>query len=1239
MEFLPEEVLVRTDLPELATLRQVNTRLRRFISTPQFARVYNARYRITPWLIVQMYTQRSRNIGFNNVPLLNDVLGFNITYIFYVDNDDAQIVIPPRRRLYQFSDDTWVTSDARQSKMDGNPTHWKHLEEMDRLHLYNILHIQCMNLMNRGLALLEQIGTFVNITFIVKIDGNPQSLATHAEWALDESEWGVVVFSYNITHPGLEFKVILLEHGPVEVSGAIFTQTLPIGRYPAMDHSNSVLTATKLYEFVISAKLALSRAALPPSTIPEHGYTTAPEKTPKEADATPRVNIQDFCEEHYEDILPVIMDKIRRDKRKEVHARLDFEESPKKRRIREGSQNSSARTLSARYRNPSERLKVRDRLRYNERHVLDRLGHRRQSAFDRLSDSYSPSTTKSGPDIPNSKDRSHSRSHPHRRDSFNRDRPRSRDRSRGVEESYDNTRSSYGTGTKHGYRSRDSDHPRYEKKGRESESPSSRVSESGTSDGGHWKSRSKRHKSMDEDDLAVPWICEEVDPFTPRIRNFKRAARVWFNELPPESIDGYKDLKAAFLAYFMQQKKYVKDSVEIHNIKQRDGETIEEFMERFKRLNEHVPKTMEEMMINTTAFIRGEAAAAGKKKGHTSWRTQDQSKRHDSDWRSDFRGQPRDGRGSSKFTPLTRTPKEILAIEAGKFKPPPPMVTLVEKRSSNKFCDFHNDKGHSKDECMQLKKQIEELVRADKLSHLIKEIKHGRDQPKVGKKEVPAKDKSMAIYMIQPWHRMTRQKVTQSFERVSEITFPSLTTSSGIEGPLVIEAEIGGHMIYRMYVDGGSSTKVLYEHCFNQLRPEIKNQMVPATTSLTDFSRETVWPLGQLRLLVTIGDADHSTRAWMNFMIVSSLSSYNGIIGRHGIREIQAVPSTAHGMLKFPVDEGIVTISSTILILAECAKVITSSKEIPKEDGVRHENFKVALHPNFPDQEKLVEAGIMREVYYHEWLSNPVMVKKHDGSWRICVDFTDLNKALFIGRLQRLSPDTNGRVRRRENGFPHQPRGILLYQNAFRPQNAGATYQRLIDKAFDSQVGRNIEVYVDDLVIKSHTKAEMLRDIDETFCTLRKINMKLNPKKCTFEAVKGMFLGYMISPEGIKPCPDKTEAVLQLPSPQTIKEVQNLNGKLASLNRFLSKSAERSFPLLKTLKKCIKKSDFHWTPEAKQAFKQLKQHLSKLPLLVAPKPKEKLIVYLSVTHGAISVVLMTERGMIQTLAYFVSRTL
>nr|GFC79476.1 reverse transcriptase domain-containing protein [Tanacetum cinerariifolium] len=165
----------------------------------------------------------------------------------------------------------------------------------------------------------------------------------------------------------------------------------------------------------------------------------------------------------------------------------------------------------------------------------------------------------------------------------------------------------------------------------------------------------------------------------------------------------------------------------------------------------------------------------------------------------------------------------------------------------------------------------------------------------------------------------------------------------------------------------------------------------------------------------------------------------------------------------------------------------------------------------------------------------------------------------------------------------------------FGLKNAGATYQRLMEKAFEGQVGRNVEVYVDDLVVKSHPKAEMVRDIEETFRTLRKVNMKLNPKKCTFGLAKGVFLGYVIIPEGIKPCPDKKAAVRQLPSPRTIKEVQSLNGKLASLNRFLSKSAEKSLSLFQTLKKCIKKSDFHWTTEAEQAFQQLKQHLSELP--------------------------------------------
>ncbi|GJR20685.1 reverse transcriptase domain-containing protein [Tanacetum coccineum] len=378
--------------------------------------------------------------------------------------------------------------------------------------------------------------------------------------------------------------------------------------------------------------------------------------------------------------------------------------------------------------------------------------------------------------------------------------------------------------------------------------------------------------------------------------------------------------------------------------------------------------------------------------------------------------------------------------EAGKFKPPPPMVTPVEKRSSNKFWDFHNDKGHNTDECMQLKKQIEELVRVGKLSHLIKETS--------------------------PWQSICKE----------------------VEGPLIIEAEIGEHMIHRMYVDGGSSTEVLYEHCFNRLRPEIKSQMVSAMTSLTGFSGETILPLGQLRLLV--------------------------------------VPSTAHGMLKFPVDGGIVTIRSTILIPVECATVTTSSKEILKEAEdcypLPEINWKVESLCGYPFK---------------------CFLDAYKGYHQIQMAESDEEKTAF-----------------------HTSQGVYCYTKMpFGLKNTSATYEQLVDKAFDSQIGQNIEVG---------------RNV-----------------------------------------------------------LESLNKKLASLNRFLSKSAEKSLPLFKTLKKCIKKSDFHWTSEAEQAFKQLKQHLSELPLLVAPKPKEELIVYISASHGAISVVLMTERGTVQMPVYFISRAL
>ncbi|GJX01849.1 reverse transcriptase domain-containing protein [Tanacetum coccineum] len=138
---------------------------------------------------------------------------------------------------------------------------------------------------------------------------------------------------------------------------------------------------------------------------------------------------------------------------------------------------------------------------------------------------------------------------------------------------------------------------------------------------------------------------------------------------------------------------------------------------------------------------------------------------------------------------------------------------------------------------------------------------------------------------------------------------------------------------------------------------------------------------------------------------------------------------------------------------------------------------------------------------------------------------------------------------------------------------------------------------------------------------------------------RGQFLGHVVSKQGIKANPIKIKALTSLKRPKTIKEVQSLNGKLTALNRFLSKSIEKSLPFFKTLKGCLDKKDFTWIRKADKAFEEMKRYIEKLPTLVAPKARENLIVYLEASKECISEILMAERGKDQRPVYFISRAL
>ncbi|XP_022023603.1 uncharacterized protein LOC110923856 [Helianthus annuus] len=180
---------------------------------------------------------------------------------------------------------------------------------------------------------------------------------------------------------------------------------------------------------------------------------------------------------------------------------------------------------------------------------------------------------------------------------------------------------------------------------------------------------------------------------------------------------------------------------------------------------------------------------------------------------------------------------------------------------------------------------------------------------------------------------------------------------------------------------------------------------------------------------------------------------------------------------------------------------------------------------------------------------------------------------------------------------------------------------------------------MDDLVIMSHEEETMLNNIQRTFDSLRSVNLKLNPTKCSFGMEEGKFLGFIVTRDGFKVNPEKVQAIQLMPSPATIKEMQRLAGRLAALNRFLANHAAKSYPFISTLRNCGKKTPFQWTPEAEAAFKQMKECLIQLPTLTAPKEKEPLILYLSAAEVAVGAVLMVERENIQTPIYYISKML
>ncbi|XP_012837573.1 PREDICTED: uncharacterized protein LOC105958118 [Erythranthe guttata] len=744
-------------------------------------------------------------------------------------------------------------------------------------------------------------------------------------------------------------------------------------------------------------------------------------------------------------------------------------------------------------------------------------------------------------------------------------------------------------------------------------------------------------------------------------------AQRWFSQLPQGSVDGFTQFSELFLNHFASSKKQKRSTLTLFAVRQREGEPLRNYVQRFNAATLEVPVTSEEVLIN--ALAQEEA-----RRSRTSEPAPTNDKRRDKNRvevkkqepfsRREVGTERRTGPRFENYAPLSTAPSEILTaiVNHPKLKWPRTYSETPKKPvSAGPYCRFHNEHGHSTDECQHLRDEIERLIRTKNLSEFVesgpgatakyprKGGNGGAQAPNRQGKDADLQPPNNYIHTIfggpagGDSNRSRRAHLRELQELRGELAMmyrvsvaPPITfgveDETGIQQPhndaLVITAMVANYDVARILVDTGSSADIIYYECFRQMRLNFEVRKVD--TALIGFAGEVVQPMGEVTLPVSLGtDPLKATRA-VRFLIIDAPSTYNMIMGRPSMNAFEAVVSTFHMKMKFPVldrvgevrgdqetsrrcynqalrgqrrinpvgwDKGNLRPGSDDIGRAEekrprldpeekeeahvqpmeelkviqldvndptrTTRIGTTLNEEMREElttflrnnqdvfawspkdlrGIDpavmvHElNLRPGVSPvkqkrrHFgPEKDKIIEgevrklleAGHIREIKFPTWLSNAVLVKKAEGKWRMCIDFRDLNRACPkdhypLPRIDQLVDSTAGcamlSMMDASQGY-HQIRlnegdqsnvsfvtstGTYCYVvMPFGLKNAGATYQRLVDRMFRGQLGRNMEVYVDDMLVKREEAGNHIQDLRETFGTLRRYGMKLNPLKCAF---------------------------------------------------------------------------------------------------------------------------------------------
>ncbi|GKU90196.1 hypothetical protein SLEP1_g4224 [Rubroshorea leprosula] len=660
-------------------------------------------------------------------------------------------------------------------------------------------------------------------------------------------------------------------------------------------------------------------------------------------------------------------------------------------------------------------------------------------------------------------------------------------------------------------------------------------------------------------------------------------ARTWYYSLPPRSISSYTEMASAFATKF-SNRRFNDAVLEVSSFDQAMGITTvipSISHERFRdSLLKHPTTTISKVNDRSLKFITTEEYAlsqkpAPSKNQNPNWRDENLSKK----WMriAQNRGpmstsalrfgrlnstppQQSEDKPPINWTPFNLPKSQIFMQIKNKMdlRRPSPMRTTTTSRDHTRYCDFHQDHGHTTEQCNNLRSELKSLAEKGLLNEYIQRteqprfVREQRPQPQgvrnppnkqgVGYQQIPpplpppariihmiteglevgglsSKQRKLYVREVKHQNRAKKRKFDDAKWKNQPITFTSTDLDTVVtphNNPLVTFVMINSCEVQRVLVDTRSAPNIMYFHCFESLGLD------PALLQKYDgpiyeFNNQPVPVEGVLTMNVAFGNNRNYVTPSVRFLFPTPMGiatlQGNQEVARHCYITSVTQPRKGKDQTpevipqKIPDNQQVMDMLGIPPSISQ-HKLSTNLLKKPvaqKRRLLRGERLQAIKE----EVEKLLQPGFVKKVEYCEWVANPVLVKK-------------ANAALGNERLSLLDAYSG------YHQVPMAPEdeektsfyaGDEIYCYVMMPfglKNACATYQKMVTIVFRVQIGRNQEVYVDDIVVKSLKAEDHLADLDETFNNLRKNRMRLNPAKCIFGMESGKFLGFMVSRKGIE---------------------------------------------------------------------------------------------------------------------------